>query len=78
MVEGGGTIHTQFLTDGLADELHLVVAPFFVGDSRATRFVADGRFPWHPDRPARLADVQRIGEVVLLRYALSPRFIEVS
>jgi 5-amino-6-(5-phosphoribosylamino)uracil reductase len=78
MVEGGGTIHTQFLTDGLADELHLVVAPFFVGDSRARRFVDDGRFPWHPDRPARLADVQRIGEVVLLRYALSPRFGEGS
>src|SRR5699024_2589950 len=30
MVEGGGTMHTQFLTAELADELHLVVAPFFV------------------------------------------------
>ncbi|HEY2668175.1 MAG TPA: dihydrofolate reductase family protein, partial [Actinomycetota bacterium] len=39
MVEGGGTVHTQFLTNGLADELHLVIAPFFVGDSRAPRFV---------------------------------------
>src|SRR4051794_682163 len=28
MVEGGGTVHTQFLTADLADELHLVVAPF--------------------------------------------------
>ena len=35
MVEGGGMVHTQFLTADLADELHLVVAPFFVGDSRA-------------------------------------------
>ena len=78
MVEGGGSIHTQFLTDGLADELHLVVAPFFVGDSRARRFVDDGRFPWRPGSPARLADVCRIGEVVLLRYALSPRFSEVA
>jgi 5-amino-6-(5-phosphoribosylamino)uracil reductase len=74
MVEGGGTLHTQFLTDDLADELHLVVAPFFVGDSRARRFVSDGRFPWNPDRRATLADVRRIGDVVLLRYALSPRF----
>ena len=32
MVEGGGRVHTQFLTADLADELHLVVAPFFVGD----------------------------------------------
>jgi 5-amino-6-(5-phosphoribosylamino)uracil reductase len=74
MVEGGGTVHTQFLTADLADELHLVVAPFFVGDSRAPRFVSDGRFPWNPDRRATLAEVRRIDDVVLLRYALSARF----
>jgi 5-amino-6-(5-phosphoribosylamino)uracil reductase len=74
MVEGGGKVHTQFLTDALADELQLVVAPFFVGDSRAPRFVRDGRFPWNPDRRASLAEVRQIGDVVLLRYALSPRF----
>lgn len=74
MVEGGGKVHTQFLTDNLADELQLVVAPFFVGDSRAPRFVSDGRFPWNPGRRATLADVRQIGDVVLLRYALSPRF----
>src|SRR4051812_35540224 len=39
MVEGGGTVHTQFLTGNLVDELDLVIAPFFVGDSRAHRFV---------------------------------------
>jgi 5-amino-6-(5-phosphoribosylamino)uracil reductase len=74
MVEGGGTVHTQFLTADLADELHLVVAPFFIGDSRARRFVSDGRFPWNPHRRATLAEVRQIGDVVLLRYALSPRF----
>jgi 5-amino-6-(5-phosphoribosylamino)uracil reductase len=74
MVEGGGTVHTQFLTSDLADELHLVVAPFFVGDSRARRFVGDGAFPWNPQRRATLAEVRQIGDVVLLRYALSERF----
>jgi riboflavin-specific deaminase-like protein len=74
MVEGGGTVLTQFLTADLADELHLVLAPFFVGDSRARRFVGDGRFPWHPDRRATLAEARRIDDVVLLRYALSDRF----
>ena len=74
MVEGGGKVHTQFLTDDLADELQLVVAPMFVGDSQAPRFVRDGVFPWNPGRRATLADVRRIGDVVLLRYALSPRF----
>ena len=74
MVEGGGTVHTQFLTEGVADELHLVVAPFFVGDSRAQRFVGDGIFPWNPERRAELTEVRRIGDVALLRYALSDRF----
>jgi 5-amino-6-(5-phosphoribosylamino)uracil reductase len=74
MVEGGGQVHTQFLTGNLADELQLVVAPFFVGDSRAPRFVRDGRFPWNPDRRATLSEVRQIGDVVLLRYALSARF----
>jgi 5-amino-6-(5-phosphoribosylamino)uracil reductase len=77
MVEGGGSMHTQFLTAGLADELQLVVAPFFVGDSRAPRFVSDGDFPWGPGHRARLAEVRQIGDVVLLRYALSERFGEI-
>ena len=74
MVEGGGVVHTQFLADDLVDELQLVVAPFFVGDSSAPRFVSDGRFPWNAGRRATLAEVRQIGDVVLLRYALSPRF----
>jgi 5-amino-6-(5-phosphoribosylamino)uracil reductase len=74
MVEGGGSVHTQFLTDDLVDELQLVVAPLFVGDSQAPRFVRDGRFPWNPSRRATLAEVRQIGDVVLLRYALSSRF----
>jgi 5-amino-6-(5-phosphoribosylamino)uracil reductase len=76
MVEGGSTVHTQFLTEDLVDELQLVVAPVFVGDSEAPRFVRDGAFPWNPGRRAQLVDVQQLGDVVLLRYALSARFEE--
>ncbi|MEV6890927.1 dihydrofolate reductase family protein [Kribbella sp. NPDC051137] len=68
MVEGGGTIHTQFLAAGLADEIHLVVAPFFIGDSRAPRFVSDAAFPQNPANRMQLAEVRQIGDVVLLRY----------
>lgn len=78
MAEGGGCVHTQLLTAGLADELQLVMAPLFVGDSRAPRFVSDGRFPWDDHHRARLADVRRLGDVVLLRYALSDRFGEME
>jgi len=74
MVEGGATVHTQFLTEDLVDELQLTVAPVFVGDSEAPRFVRDGCFPWSPARRAKLAEVRQIGDVVLLRYALSSRF----
>ena len=74
MVEGGGAVHTQFLADDLADELQLVVAPFFVGEPGARRFVGEASFPWHPGHRARLASTEQIGDVVLLRYALSGRY----
>ena len=74
MVEGGGTVLTQFLTADLVDELHLVVAPLFVGDSRAPRLTGDGPFPWNADHRATLIGVRQIGDVALLRYALSARF----
>ena len=74
MVEGGGHVHTQVLVDELADELQLVVAPFFVGEARAPRFVEAGRFPWDAKHRATLAETRQIGDVVLLRYALSNRF----
>jgi 5-amino-6-(5-phosphoribosylamino)uracil reductase len=78
MVEGGGTVLTQFLASNLVDELDLAMAPIFVGDRRAPRFVGDGSFPWTGDRRARLADVRAVGDVVLMRYALSERFIRVA
>jgi 5-amino-6-(5-phosphoribosylamino)uracil reductase len=78
MVEGGGEVHTQFLTEGLADELQLVIAPLFVGHPAATRFVGPGRFPHSGSRRARLVETRPIGDVVLLRYALSDRFQESS
>ena len=74
MVEGGAAVHTQFLADDLVDELQLVVAPFFVGDPAARRFVGEAHFPWHPGRRAPLAETRQIGDVVLLRYALSDRY----
>jgi len=74
MVEGGGAVHTQFLSEDLVDELQLVVAPIFVGDSHAPRFVRDGLFPWNASRRAELVEVRQLGDVVLLRYALSSRF----
>lgn len=71
MVEGGSSVQTEFLTSGLVDELHLVVAPFFVGDPAAPRFAGPGRYPHGPQRRMRLAETRPIGDVVLLRYLLA-------
>src|SRR3954447_9684308 len=66
---GGGKVLTQFLTTGLADKLHLVVAPFFVDDSRAQRSVGLGSFPWNPDRRPELTEVHQFRDVVRCRCA---------
>ncbi|WP_245668034.1 RibD family protein [Actinomadura macra] len=71
MVEGGGTVYTHFLTAGLADELHLVIAPFFVGDTNAPRFVGSGQFPHHPANRMPLEEPCPIGDVILARYRLT-------
>jgi 5-amino-6-(5-phosphoribosylamino)uracil reductase len=71
MVEGGGSIHTQFLSAGLVDEVHLVIAPFFIGDRAAPRFVHPGQLPQNWENPMTLAEIRPIGDVVLLRYLVS-------
>ncbi|MGW7384094.1 dihydrofolate reductase family protein [Streptomyces sp. NPDC054794] len=65
MVEGGGTVHTQLLQQGLADELQLVLAPLFVGDPRAPRLFGPGSYQ---GGRLRLVETRRIEDVVLMRY----------
>ena len=38
--------------------------------------MGDGVFPWDAGHRAHLAETRQIGDVVLLRYALSSRFEE--
>jgi 5-amino-6-(5-phosphoribosylamino)uracil reductase len=73
LVEGGAAVHAQFLSAGLADELHLAIAPLLVADPAAPRFAAaDGVADGLSGR-IRLAGASQIGDVVLLRYLLSER-----
>ena len=74
LVEGGEIVLTAFLHAGLVDELEVAVAPFFVGEAGAPRLTGSGRLPSQDDGRAVLADVQRLDDLVLLRYGLSPRF----
>lgn len=71
LVEGGSRVLTAFLTEDLVDELQLAVAPFFVGEESAPRFVGAGLFPYGPGRRMRLADVRPVGDMVVLRYLLA-------
>jgi 5-amino-6-(5-phosphoribosylamino)uracil reductase len=73
LVEGGRRVLSQLLVGGLADELQLAVAPVFVGDPRAPRFVDDGVFPHTAPNRAHLAEVRQVGDAALLRYALTDR-----
>lgn len=68
MVEGGGHVHTAFLSQGLVDEIHLAVAPLVVGDADAPRFLMPATYPGGSTRRMQLAESRTIGDVVLLRY----------
>lgn len=68
MVEGGGAVHTLFLAADAVDELHVVYAPFFVGQREAPRFVNPADFPQGPASRMRLASSRQIGDLMLLCY----------
>jgi len=85
LVEGGARVLGDFLAAGLADELHLAVAPFFVADPAAPRLNLPRPAPASAPRlnltrpalpnttsPMTLAGVSRVGEIALLRYLLGP------
>lgn len=67
LVEGGEQIHTALLSENLADEIQLAVAPLLVGNG--PRFLAPTTYPWLTTRRMCLVDARTIGnDVVLLRY----------
>ena len=73
LVEGGAQILRDLLAQGLADELRLAVAPFFVGDDAAPRFGRPARYPHDAAAPMTLLDVRRLGDLVVARYRLTTR-----
>jgi riboflavin-specific deaminase-like protein len=72
LVEGGSVLLRDFLAQNLADELHLAVAPFFVGEAAAPPFALPGPYPADRQHPMTLASVRRLGGVVALCYLLGP------
>jgi 5-amino-6-(5-phosphoribosylamino)uracil reductase len=70
LVEGGNTVATSFLAGDCIDELQITIAPFFVGDPKAPRFVNPIHLPHTPKHPMRLLNTEQFGNVVLLTYSL--------
>lgn len=73
LIEGGSRLLRDALAGGLADELRLAVAPFFVGDTDAPRFGLPAAYPHTAGHPMRLLSVRDVGGVAVLRYGLSDR-----
>ena len=70
MVEGGASVLSRFLTEDLADELQLSVAPFLIGDPQAPRAFGPGRYPQSPGRRMILAESRPIADVQFSRYLI--------
>jgi 5-amino-6-(5-phosphoribosylamino)uracil reductase len=66
LVEGGTSMHTAFLSGGLADELQLAVAPILVGGG--TRFVDPATFP---KGRLTLTAMEQVGDMAVLTYVAS-------
>lgn len=65
-VEGGATVLTAFLSAGAFHRLRLAIAPFFVGDDRAPRFVKAAHFPNDASHRLRVADTRVLGDVTVI------------
>ena len=70
LIEGGARILRDALAGGLADELRLAIAPFFVGDERAPRFALPACYPYTSENPMALLSVRQVGNVAVHHYKL--------
>ncbi len=68
LVEGGSNILTMFFNENMVDKLRLAIAPFFVGDSKAPRFVQDAIFFANKDNRMKLINVRQLGDMAVMEY----------
>ncbi|HUY44577.1 MAG TPA: dihydrofolate reductase family protein [Streptosporangiaceae bacterium] len=86
MVEGGHTIQNQFLTAGLADEIHLMIPPFFIvpdfrllevaGSRELGRVTQDRSVPGGRDPVDRAGDAGNPRQVVPMTACPAARLID--
>ena len=71
LIEGGARILRDALAGGLADELRLAIAPFFVADPAAPRFALPAAYPHTAANPMTLTSLRQVGEVAVHHYRLA-------
>jgi 5-amino-6-(5-phosphoribosylamino)uracil reductase len=72
LIEGGARILRDALAGGVADELRLAIAPFFVGDPAAPRFALPARYPQTSANPMILVSLRQVGTAAVHHYRLPP------
>ncbi len=65
-VEGGTSVLTMFLSEGVFHRLRLAIAPFFVGNSEAPSFLDDAMFKNNEKNRLRIAAVRNLGNTAVL------------
>ena len=69
LVEGGGTVHWEFVKNNLFDELILTMSPFLIGGKKATSLISGPGFSKIADSPCLcLKSARRLENHLVLHY----------
>jgi 5-amino-6-(5-phosphoribosylamino)uracil reductase len=72
-VEGGTSVLTAFISSGTFHSLRVAVAPFFVGDEQAPRFVGNAKFIHDKDNRLQLVQCRRLGDMTVMDFMHEPK-----
>ena len=69
LVEGGGTVHWEFIKNNLFDELIITLSPFLIGGENAISFVEGRGFEKISNSPTlKLTSIKRLKNHLVLNY----------
>jgi 5-amino-6-(5-phosphoribosylamino)uracil reductase len=65
-VEGGTSLLTMFLSQGIFHRFRLAIAPFFVGDNLAPSLIGDAVFTNNANNRLRIASMRNLGNMIVV------------
>lgn len=74
-IEGGTSVLTSFISSGVFHSLRVAVAPFFVGDEQAPRFVGGATFIHNKDNRLKLVQCRRLGDMTVMDFTHEPKLL---